>query len=281
VQGANSVMTFGDDQSIYMSAREAQRSRSCEVPAPYDAIALDYTNMDVIFKQGVIGPSLLEALGNLEGQTVIDWACGSGDFSTLPLVTKGHAQSVLGIDRSPEMIKQARAQSVAYPQVRYLVGDAVNMDVAKIEPTSIASSVFLLNYAEDRRQLRGMYATVVACLTKGGRFLAVVPNPLTADVETPQYGMCARTARGADGLPFDGALRTATLFPVGKEPFSFKTHWFSAQTYINEAKMAGLKMTRIVPASPSDDAVRELGAEFFRAYETPYPQHLIFQFRRC
>jgi toxoflavin synthase len=278
-EGDSRFMTSADDRSSYVPVHKPRRG-SHDPPAPYDAIALDYANMDVIFKQGVIGPSLLDVLGNLEGEAVIDWACGSGEFSTLPLVTRCHAERVLGIDRSPEMIEQAQAQSVDFPQITYLVGDAVSMDVTGIEPVSIALSVFLLNYAEDREQLRDMYARVAACLRNGARFVAVVPNPLAADVDTPQYGMCARTDRGADGLLSDGAVRTATLFPAGKEPFSFKTHWFSERTYLHEAEMVGLEIAHIAPASPSADAVHKLGHEFFQAYQTPYPQHLIFEFRK-
>ena len=237
-------MISNDDRSSYPLAHQPRRE-SPDAPAPYDAIALDYTNLDVIFKQEVIGPSLRAVLGNLEGEAVIDWACGSGDFSTLPLVTRGHAEKVLGIDRSPEMIEQARAQSINFPQVTYMVGDAVTMDVAGIEPVNIASSVFLLNYAENRKQLRDMYSRVTACLKQDGRFVAVVPNPLAVDVETPQYGMCASTERDENGLPFEGAVRMATVFPMGKEPFSFTTHWFSVKAYLHEAQMAKLEIIRM------------------------------------
>jgi hypothetical protein len=154
------------------------------------------------------------------------------------------------------------------------------MDVSGIEPVRIASSVFLLNYAEDRDELTAIYDTVTKCLWKGGRFVTVVPNPLTADVNTIQYGMCARTDRDANGLPYDGAIRTATLFPAGQKPFSFKTYWYSEETYLRAAKMAGLEINRIVPASPSDDALRQFGADFFRAYQVPHPQHLILEFSK-
>lgn len=256
------------------------RGSAHDSKAPYDAIAADYADMNVIFKDGVIGPSLHAVLGNLEGTAVIDWACGSGEFSTLPLVTICHAEKVLGIDRSPEMIKQARTQAKDFPQVTYLVGDAAAMDVHGIEPVSVASAVFLLNYAENLGQLRGMYERVAACLRKNGRFVTVVPNPLTADVDTPQYGMCAHTDKDANGLPYDGATRTATLFPAGRKPFSFKTCWFSKETYLRESATSGMQIMHIVPASPSSDAVQRFGREFFRTYENPHPQHLIFEFKK-
>lgn len=246
--------------------------------APYDAIALDYADMEVIFKRWVIGPSLHAVLGDLEGEATIDWACGSGEFSTLPLVTTCHAGRVLGVDRSSEMIRQARARSTQFPQVTYLVADAVTMDVADVEPVRVASGVFLLNYAADRAELTAMYSTVAKCLCPGGRFVTVVPNPLAADVETVQYGMCARTDRGADGLPYDGAIRTATLFPAQGEPFSFTTYWYSEETYIDAAKTSGLRISRIVPCAPSGGALRRFGDDFFHGYLVPCPQHLIFEF---
>ena len=270
-------MTSDQNESNFLPPHEDSRDTD-KAPAPYDAIAVDYADMDVVFKQGVIGPSLHAMLGSLDDEAAIDWACGSGEFSTLPLVTICHAKKVLGIDRSPEMIKNARARTKEFPQITYLVGDAVTMDVSGIEPVRIASSVFLLNYAEDRDELTAMYNTVGKCLRKGGRFITVVPNPLTADVNTIQYGMCARTDRDANGLPYDGAARTATLFPTGRMPFSFKTYWYSEETYLHAAKMTGLEVDRIVPAVPSDDALHQFGADFFRAYQFPHPQHLIFEF---
>jgi ubiquinone/menaquinone biosynthesis C-methylase UbiE len=153
-------MASDENKSNFLPAHEGSRDID-EAKAPYDAIALDYSDMDVVFKQEeVIGPSLHAVLGSLDDEAAIDWACGSGEFSTLPLVTICHAKKVLGIDRSPEMIKNARARTKGFPQVTYLVGDAVTMDVSGIEPVRIASGVFLLNYAEDRDELTAMYDTV-------------------------------------------------------------------------------------------------------------------------
>jgi len=271
------AVTSGEGTSSFLPLHGRSRDTD-EAPAPYDAIALEYADMDVVFKQGMIGPSLRAVLGSLHDEAAIDWACGSGEFSTIPLVTICHAKAVLGVDRSPEMIRQARARAKKFPQITYLVGDAATMDVSGIEPVRIASSVFLLNYAEDREELTAMYDTVAKCLRKGGRFVTVVPNPLTADVNTAQYGMCARTDRNSNGLPYDGATRTATLFPTGRKPFSFKTYWYSEDTYLRAAVMTGLEINKTIPASPSDDALRQFGADFFRAYQVPHPQHLIFEF---
>ena len=271
-------MTPDKDRSDFQPRLERAGRSTDAVPAPYDAIALDYADMEVVFKQWVIGPSLHAVLGDLKGEAAIDWACGSGEFSTLPLMATCHAERVLGIDRSSEMIRQARARSRKFPGVTYLVADAATMDVTGVEPVRVASGVFLLNYAADRAELTAMYSTVAKCLVPGGRFVTVVPNPLAADVDTVQYGMCARTDRDADGLPYDGAIRTATLFPAQREPFSFTTYWYSERTYIDAAETSGLRISRIVPCAPSGDALRQFGDEFFRAYLVPQPQHLIFEF---
>jgi ubiquinone/menaquinone biosynthesis C-methylase UbiE len=84
---------ISEDRPIPPCAPES-RGYEQSVEAPYDAIAADYADMNVTFKNGVIGPSLHAVLGNLEGMTVIDWACGSGEFSTLPLITICHAEEV-------------------------------------------------------------------------------------------------------------------------------------------------------------------------------------------
>jgi toxoflavin synthase len=270
-------MTSGKDEARSLPLGGRSRDTG-EGSAPYDAIAPDYADLDVVFKQGVIGPSLCAVLGSLLDETAIDWACGSGEFSTIPLVTICHAKRVLGIDRSPEMIREARTRTKGLPQITYMVGNAATMDVSDIEPVMVASSVFLLNYAEDRDELTAMYDTVAKCLRKGGRFVTVVPNPLTADVDTAQYGMCARTDRDSSGLPYDGATRIATLFPAQRKPFSFKTYWYSEETYLRTAAIAGLEIKRIAQAAPSHDALRQFGADFFRAYQLPHPQHLIFEF---
>ncbi len=67
--------------------------------------------------------SLMELVGQVTGQSVLDVACGEG-FYTRMLRQRGAAK-VTGVDVSEEMIALARKQEAVHRKgIDYLVGDA-------------------------------------------------------------------------------------------------------------------------------------------------------------
>src|SRR5215510_2952782 len=113
-------------------------------------------------------------VGGLDGKRVMDLACGSGFYTHL-LKQHGAAQ-VIGVDISPEMIRLANQQEQAEPLgISYQVGDAVALP--QLGPFDLVTAAYLLNYAESKGQMLGMFRSVYNHLVAGGRFIAYTNTP--------------------------------------------------------------------------------------------------------
>jgi toxoflavin synthase len=112
--------------------------------------------------------------GALDGQRVLDLACGFGFYTRL-LKQRGAAQ-VVGVDISPEMIRLARQQEQVEPLgITYQVGDAVALPT--LGAFNLVTAMYLLNYAESKDQMLGMCRSAYNNLAPGGRFVAYTVNP--------------------------------------------------------------------------------------------------------
>src|SRR2546421_12167580 len=67
---------------------------------------------------------LLDALDPRPGHTVLDLGCGPGTDLAQLAAAVTESGSVLGIDRDPAMVDEARRRLAAWPNVRVKVGDA-------------------------------------------------------------------------------------------------------------------------------------------------------------
>jgi ubiquinone/menaquinone biosynthesis C-methylase UbiE len=113
-------------------------------------------------------------VGALEGQRVLDLACGFGFYTRL-LKQHGAAQ-VVGVDISPEMIRLATQQEQAVPLgITYQVCDAVALP--PLGAFELDTAVYLLDYATSKDQLLGMFRSAYANLVAGGRFVAYTMDP--------------------------------------------------------------------------------------------------------
>jgi toxoflavin synthase len=116
----------------------------------------------------------LRMVGALDGQRVLDLACGDGFYMRL-LKQHGAAQ-VIGVNISPEMIRLAHQQEQAAPLgITYQVGDAVALPA--LGPFDLVTAVYLLPYATSKEQMLGMFQRVYDNLVTGGRFIRMT-SPL-------------------------------------------------------------------------------------------------------
>jgi SAM-dependent methyltransferase len=117
------------------------------------------------------GEGLVELLDPKPGERILDLGCGSGQL-TAKIAEAG--ARVIGIDLSPEMIAQARAN---YPQTRnalhsvaplieFAIGDATSFEI--VEQVDAVFSNAVLHWVKDA-------AAAIACvhraLKSGGRFV--------------------------------------------------------------------------------------------------------------
>ncbi|HMD42283.1 MAG TPA: methyltransferase domain-containing protein [Candidatus Acidoferrum sp.] len=104
---------------------------------------------------------LLVQLGPQPGEHILDIGCGTGHLSA-KIAASGAL--VTGIDRSPEMIRQARA---AYPQIRFELADARSIPL-KTPFDAVFSNATLHWIKEPERVVH----EIARLLKPGGRFVA-------------------------------------------------------------------------------------------------------------
>ena len=106
------------------------------------------------------GSDLLELLAPRAGERIVDLGCGTGHLTQAIAVS---GADVLGIDRSPEMIAQARRN---YPDLRFAVGDA--RDLRLDEPVDAVFSNAVLHWISEPERV---VAALSGALVPGGRLV--------------------------------------------------------------------------------------------------------------
>lgn len=203
-------------------------------------------------------PSVITALGPINGRSVIDFACGEGFFTRI--WTKLGAEKVVGIDLSPEMISLATQQEQKNPLgIGYIVSDAsIKQRIGRFD---IATAIFLFNYANDIEALSRMMENVFINLENGGRLIAVVPNPdfINGQKNTLTYGYFI------EKLSSDPSSIKVKMTFTGDKPFSIEFTQWSREVYEKTLTETGFADTSWVPFSVSDEGIRKLGSEYWRA----------------
>jgi|WetSurMetagenome_2_1015567.scaffolds.fasta_scaffold55390_2 ubiquinone/menaquinone biosynthesis C-methylase UbiE len=100
----------------------------------------------------------------VKGTVLVDIACGTGN-SAIPW-TRRRGWSVVGIDRSPAMLRVARGKSKA---VRWIRQDLTEFD-AGIRADFVTCHFDALNHVMQERDLQRVFRRVAAALRPGGLF---------------------------------------------------------------------------------------------------------------
>ena len=103
-----------------------------------------YATRDVLRRRALVHA----ALGAQEGDRVLDLGCGPGFYITELLETVGPAGSVVGIDRSPDMLAVAAKRAEGKPNVEFHEGGATALPIAD-NSVDRALSVQVFEYIDD------------------------------------------------------------------------------------------------------------------------------------
>jgi len=106
------------------------------------------------------GESLIDLLAPRAGERILDLGCGSGQL-TAKIAESG--AEVLGVDRSEEMIAEARRN---FPTLKFEVADAANFTIDS--PVDAVFSNAVLHWVKDAE---GVAKSVAGALGPGGRFV--------------------------------------------------------------------------------------------------------------
>lgn len=224
----------------------------------------DRTFSTLNFRIPVEEHSILSALGDVRGRTVLEIACGTGHY-TRALLRRGAAR-VIGVDRSEDMLRIAREEEAARPLgAVYQAQDAAALAMGETFDRALA--VYLLHYAATRAELAGMCRSIAQHVAPGGRFVTFVLNPdLPSDPDyyVPFGVRVDVVPEPADGQELQFAMWLGDTWTPG-----ITVHRWSFGTLVSSLREAGFSDVRVVPLSVAPGVER--GEELFRPYvERPH-----------
>ncbi|GAB1544571.1 hypothetical protein NUACC21_72470 [Scytonema sp. NUACC21] len=178
--------------------------------------------------------TFFKILGNFQGKSILDLACGSGFYSRL--LKEQEAARVVGVDISEEMIKVARQKEQNNPLgIDYHLFDVAKLP--KLGSFDLAIAVYLLNYAENKETLLQMLRCIRNNLEPNGRLIAVTVNPdfSIKKSNSTKYGLTVLKQEPlSDGYYFETEIHT-------EQPFIIKFFGLSQAIYEWAVTEAGFK----------------------------------------
>jgi toxoflavin synthase len=201
--------------------------------------------------------TLLAALPDLAGRTVLDVGTGTGFYPRL--FTGLGAARVTGVDASPEMIAYARQVEEREPLgISYEVHEAATLP--RLGEFDVVTAVWLLGYAPGEAALDEMLARLVANVAEGGTLVALVPNPEIdwdrLDIY-PRYGLSAAKTDMSEGR------QGYTVHIDGDPPIDFVGFSWPPGVLERAFARAGLSAVRRHPVTIPGDALAEHGAGYW------------------
>ena len=225
----------------------------------YDPIADDYKRSKELPWRGFVERfTLLELMGNIDGKSVLDVACGEG-FYTRMIREQGAAQ-VTGIDLSQGMIDLANQQEANHQLgIEYVVGDA--RELSDERQYDIVLAAWLFNYAQTADELREMCQGVAKALKPGGRLVAVNCNPACDFRSAPnyrEYGFeTSIVGEWGEGTPI-----TWRLF-LSDGHFEIENYHLSLQTHNSAFQDAGFSSVEWKKPQLSPDGLKDFDQAFW------------------
>ena len=212
-----------------------------------------YINDDP-FRRGLHFPAAEEALGDPNNKRILDIGCGDGLFPRL-LAQRG--ASVVGYDKAPERIAEARAHV-----------DALQLDATFVVATPdtflhdgtfhAATSIMVLQFARSPEELAAFFCSASRHLGSGGRFISVVLNPLFS-----AYGQAflVRRFTKLDGNKVMSQFLDRTS---GRVEMTVESYQHTCKEYEWAAVAGGMKPEVWKKLFATPDALQQMGASFWQ-----------------
>lgn len=225
----------------------------------FDSLATLYEDMATWpFRRDIEMPSVLEAIGDVAGQDVLDFGCGDGTYSRI-LKRRG-ARTVIGFDESEGMLQHARNR-----ESKERLGLSF---VSKLDPKldgqfDLVLGVYVLPYASDKQALEQMCSSMKRLIRPGGRLvtLPVHPDYVADPAYYAPYGFSlTQTPPHEDGGPI-----RLELFHSGYHGAVTAWYWSAASL---DAALRAAGFDQVVHVNPLPSAFNpiERAPESLRAY---------------
>lgn len=229
--------------------------------AGYDDISLAYKIIhgELTVKKHAEEFTFLTLLGDVQGKTVLDLACGEGRFSRT--MKQRGARHVVGVDISAKMIELAQQAEQQNPLgTTYRVGDVAAL--GKIGTFDLVSAAFLFNYAASKETLLSLCRTAYSNLKAGGKLVASVnATPLFPPLNnqaTRKYGYLVRSPsplREGDAVEY--------AFFTGSHSIRLLNYHWSTETYEWALREAGFSACSWQSPTVSQQGLEQHGHEFW------------------
>jgi len=141
-----------------------------------------YNKMAQVYKDSKLLPwslrvetfTIFKILGNIEGKTIIDFACGDGFYTRL--FKKSGATTVVGVDISTGSIELAEIEEREnLLNIEYIIADIGAMD--DVGQYDIVTGIYLLDCAKSKEELIDFCEAIYRHLKPGGRFVGYIDSP--------------------------------------------------------------------------------------------------------
>jgi ubiquinone/menaquinone biosynthesis C-methylase UbiE len=211
--------------------------------AQYDNIANEYKQVPGLETRQVFEYSFQQWVGDVTGKSVLDLACGTGEFTRN--YKKQGATKVVGVDISDEMIKVALQEEEQNPLgIEYIHRDV--QQLGQIGQFDIVAASFLLHYLPAKEQLLEACRNIYANLLPGGRFITMnnniqMPPECYNDRTYEKYGAFPRIV--SEPLQEGGRIRWT--MSVGDNQIQIENFYLSQETYEWALKTAGFKTIQL------------------------------------
>lgn len=201
----------------------------------YDHIATEYQIILSMPIFEMIGHTLTRHLGDIQGQSVLDLACGEG-FHTRRVKRLGAGRTV-GVDLSAAMLNLARQRETQDPLGIEYRHSAVQ-DLGQIGQFDWVIAIFLLHYASTPAELAAMCQTVYNNLKPGGHFIAMINPGRGIDRLAAMYDRYGYLQRVVSPPLREGGKIEITLTAETAE-IQFEIHYYTQATYETALRQAG------------------------------------------
>ncbi|KAL6239632.1 hypothetical protein BDW75DRAFT_197898 [Aspergillus navahoensis] len=238
----------------------------------YDKIGGHYNSVKTLPLDLVQTANAVAQIGNIEGLSVLDLACGSGYYAR-KAIDLG-ASRVVGLDISPAMIEAARREfsdtdADHHRRLQFHVADCCKpLPVAG--DFDVVFAMWFLNYASTAETQTAMWRNIFTHLKPGGRCIGIIPN--FNRFKTPEG-----EGEDDDGERFGSRMQVVHTVPGGVKyrcslavnpPVSFEGYLLSREIYETCARSAGFVSVQWL--DPVDPGVP--GLDF-----AAIPRHLLCQ----
>lgn len=230
----------------------------------YDAIADEYIKTEISpLRRYVEKATVLNILGNVQGKSVLDLACGLGKYSRA--VKELGASRVVGADNSKEMINQAKLLEQRQPLgIEYLTGDAAQLE--DLGTFDIVTAMFLFPYAQTRQTLLDMFSVVFKNLKDSGRLVALTVNP-----SVPASYFTAPNKHGvypeANGPIQDGTpIKIKLRYNTQDRDIDLINYYWSKETYDSCLREIGFKQIKWHKMDVSREGIEKYGEGYWQDY---------------